>query len=193
MVLEALRIDLVNVFGPGGSGGEPAVGGDDLQTADRRVVAWSARQLGRDRFPGQFRLSDCRRRQLQKPRLLFRGRRGVQARVERHAELLRQFPIVLTRVFACSGGDLGRQQVHDGAVLVGRPHTPVVPQETGSGTFLAAKANRALEQTRREPLEADRHFAKLSASFLHHTVDHAAADQRLADGDVRGPVGTMGE
>ena len=41
--LEALGIDFVDVFGAGGPGGEPAVGGDHLQAADGSVVARSAR------------------------------------------------------------------------------------------------------------------------------------------------------
>ena len=39
LVAEALGVDLVDVFGAGGPGGEPAVRGDDLQPADRGVVA----------------------------------------------------------------------------------------------------------------------------------------------------------
>ena len=36
LVLEALRVDLVDVLGAGGPRREPAAGGDDLQAADRR-------------------------------------------------------------------------------------------------------------------------------------------------------------
>ena len=46
------------------------------------------------------------------------------------------------------------------------------------------KQHRTVEQARREPLEADRHLAQPAAELLHDPVDHAAADQRLAD---RGP------
>src|SRR4029450_5117801 len=41
--------------------------------------------------------------------------------VVHRAELRRQLPIVLARVLARARGDLGGQQIHDRAVLVGRP------------------------------------------------------------------------
>ena len=45
----------------------------------------------------------------------------------------------------------------------------------------------------REPLEADRHLGELPVQALHDTVDQAAADQRLADLRVRGPVGPVSQ
>ena len=56
LVLETLGVDLVDVLGAGGPGREPAACGDDLQAADRRVVARGAGQLGGDRLAGQLRL-----------------------------------------------------------------------------------------------------------------------------------------
>ena len=73
-------------------------------------------------------------------------------------------------------------------------HTvPSLAQEARPGTLLAAEAARAVEQARREPLEADRHLAQPAAELLHHPVDHAAADQRLADRGVRRPVRAVRE
>ena len=37
--LEALRVDLVDVFGPGGPGREPAAFRDDFQSADGSLIA----------------------------------------------------------------------------------------------------------------------------------------------------------
>ena len=42
-----------------------------------------------------------------------------------------------------------------------------------------------------EPLEADRHLAEPAAELCHDAVDHAAADQRLADRGVGRPVGPV--
>src|ERR1700733_8061261 len=56
--LEALRIDLVDVFGAGGPGREPAVFGHDLQSANRSLIAWCLGQLGCNRLARQFRLFD---------------------------------------------------------------------------------------------------------------------------------------
>src|SRR5262245_12441517 len=52
LVLEALRVDLVDVFRAGRPGREPATGGHDLQAADRGVIARGTGQLGQDRFAG---------------------------------------------------------------------------------------------------------------------------------------------
>src|SRR5262249_16894760 len=68
-----------------------------------------------------------------------------------------------------------------------------VPQEAGPSAFLTAEANRAVEQARGEPLEADWHLAQLPTEPLHHSADHATADQSLADGGLRRPVGAMHE
>ena len=84
---EALGVDLVDVLGARRAGGEPAVLGGDLQPADRRAVARRLGQLGGDRarrparsrvtWSGDSAFSD---------RLLLRGRRGIDARVDRRAE-----------------------------------------------------------------------------------------------------------
>ena len=106
---------------------------------------------------------------------------GVDPRVVRRAELRGQLAVVLARIFAGAGEDLGGQQVEDRAVLVGRPDGAVAPQEAGAGALLAAEAERAVEQPGREPLEADRHLAERPVQAGDHAIDQAAADQRLAD------------
>src|SRR2546421_11701974 len=58
LVLEALRVDLVDVLRAGRPRREPAAPGDDLQSADRRAVARGTGQLGPDRFAGQLRVLD---------------------------------------------------------------------------------------------------------------------------------------
>src|SRR5260370_14163383 len=63
LVLEAFRIDLVNVLRSGGPGREPAADSHDLQTADRGIVARGAGELGRDRLAGQLPRLDSLRRQ----------------------------------------------------------------------------------------------------------------------------------
>ena len=64
-VLEALGVDLVDVLRARRPGGEPAARGDDLQPADRRVVAGRRGQLRQDRLAGQARRLDRVGRQLQ--------------------------------------------------------------------------------------------------------------------------------
>jgi hypothetical protein len=84
--------------------------------------------------------------------------RGVDARVEGRAVLRGQFLVVRPGILAGDGGDLGRQQAEDDAVLVGRPHRAVTAQEGRAGALLATEAEAAVEQARREPLEAHRHL-----------------------------------
>src|SRR5262245_39965751 len=96
-------------------------------------------------------------------------------------------------VFVRPGCDFGRQQVHDGTVLVSRPCSAALPQKAGAGALLAAEAARANEQARREPLEADWHFIEPTAELVDDPIDHAAAHQRLANGGLGRPMGTMRE
>src|ERR1700758_5079576 len=98
---------------------------------------------------------------------------------------------MLAGVFAGAGSDLGRQQVHDRAILVGRPHAAVMAQEAGTGALLPAKAARAVEQPRHKPFEADRDLPKATTKFVYDPIDHTAADQCLADRSMGGPVRTM--
>src|SRR6185312_7513193 len=53
-VAKALGVDLVDILGARGSGGEPAVGGLHLQPADRCIVTRCARQHAFDLLPGEF-------------------------------------------------------------------------------------------------------------------------------------------
>ena len=40
------------------------------------------------------------------------------------------------------------------------------------GAFLAAEAERAVEQAVDEPLESDRHFVEAAAELRRHAIDH---------------------
>src|SRR5207237_34564 len=79
------------------------------------------------------------------------------------------------------------------AVLVGRPDGAVAAEEARAGGFFAAEADRAVEQSRREPFEADRDFAKFSIQAGDDAIDHGAADQRFADGRGARPLRAVRE
>src|SRR5207253_592704 len=79
LVLEALRVDLVDVLGARRSRRKPAGARDDLQPADRRGVARGAGELGRDRLAGQLRGLDGLRGELPEPRLFGGRRRSIDA------------------------------------------------------------------------------------------------------------------
>ena len=77
---------------------------------------------------------------------LLLGRcRSINARVVRRTKLRAKLAIVLSRIFAGSGGDFCRQQIHYRTVFVGGPNGAIAPQETRSGTFFSAKTTRAVE------------------------------------------------
>ncbi len=88
---------------------------------------------------------------------------------------------MVARVLAGTRQDLGGEQVHDRSVLVGRPDLPVAAEEAGAGALLAAEAQRAVEQARDEPLEADGDLAERTTEAGDHPVDQPAADEGLAD------------
>src|SRR5271154_3078081 len=70
LVLEALGVDLVDVFRAGGPGRKPAAFGHYLQTPDGSMIAGSLGQLSGDRFARKIRLFYRIRRELLKFRLL---------------------------------------------------------------------------------------------------------------------------
>jgi hypothetical protein len=97
-------------------------------------------------------------------------------------------PVPLARCRTRDRGDLGREQAQQRPVLVGRPDLAVPAQEARAGRLLAAEPDRAVEQAGHEPLEADRHLDEPPADSLGDPIDHARADERLADGSVGRPA-----
>ncbi len=68
--------------------------------------------------------------------------------------------------------------------------TAAVELEEGcAGALLAAEAERAVGEAVDEPFEADGDLQHLAADAGGDAVDHAAGDERLADGRVLAPVG----
>ena len=53
LVLKALRVDLIDILGSRGPRREPATGRDNLQAANRFVIAGRARKLRDDRLSRQ--------------------------------------------------------------------------------------------------------------------------------------------
>src|SRR5690606_12419854 len=68
LAAEALRVDLVDVLGAGRARREPAVLGDDLETADR-AARGRLRQAREDGLAGEAARRDGVRRELLQPRL----------------------------------------------------------------------------------------------------------------------------
>src|ERR1700739_2177792 len=77
LVLEALRVYLVDGLGARGPGREPAAAGDHLEAIDWSIVARGAAQLGGDGLAGHARLLDGSGRQFCQLRFLLGCRRRV--------------------------------------------------------------------------------------------------------------------
>src|SRR5262245_9272275 len=140
LTAEAFGVDLVYVLGAAGPGREPATGRGDLETAQRSVVARSPRERGGNWFAGQLRSLDVCGRQSAELGLLLRRRRRIEPNVAGRAEFCGQLAVMFARIFVRTGGDFGRQQIHDGTVLVGRPSLAVQPQEARAGALFATEA-----------------------------------------------------
>ena len=116
---------------------------------------------------------------------------GIGAGVDGRAVLFRQFGVTLRRGFSGHCGDFRGQQVKDDAVFVGGPHCPVVPEEGGTGGFLATEADGAVDKPWHKPLEANRNFLKAASQCAHHAVDHGGRNQGFTHSRLRRPAGAI--
>ena len=64
LIAEAFGIYLVNIFGTRRPGGEPPTLGDNLNSTDRLIVAWSPIQFRINRLASEFLGIDFRRIQV---------------------------------------------------------------------------------------------------------------------------------
>ena len=167
--------------------------GDDLDPADGLTAAGRGGEDGGHRVPGQLRQGEILRREPRQRRFFLRRRRGVDALVDRVAQLAREVLVQLARIAARLRRHLRREQPQQEAVLVGHPRRSVEPQERGAGALLAAEAQGAVEQPAHEVLEADRHLDELPSDVGSHAIDHAAAHDGLAHRRVRAPARPVAE
>src|SRR5688500_20330585 len=72
---------------------------------------------------------------------------------------------MFARIFLGPRRNLCGKQIHNQAIFIRRPDGTVTPKETCARTLFTAEANRAIHETRHEPLETYRCFPKPAASF----------------------------
>src|SRR5215467_2406035 len=135
LVAKALAVDLVDVFGARRARRKPPALRHNLEPTDGGAVAWCSRELRGDRLAGELRRGNVGWSELAEPRFLRRSRRCVDASVEWHPELARELGVMLARILSGPRSDLGSEQVHDRAVLVGGPHGAVQSQEACAGAL----------------------------------------------------------
>src|SRR5271155_3719746 len=191
LVAKALGIDLVYLLGTGWPRREPTTLGNHLNPADRLAIPGCVGENGLDLLPSQRGTLDTLFAHLRQHRLLLCGCGGIRPVVQRVAKLPGEIVVNLAWILMHSGGDLDCQQSGDDAVLVGGPHSTVTTQEGGAGALFTHEPELAFEQSVDEVLEAYRNFEELSAQPGGDPIDHAAADDRLANGDLLAPLGAM--
>src|ERR1700677_516709 len=94
-------------------------------------------------------------------------------------------------IFTRDGSDFPREQIHDRAILVRRPDRAIEPEKACACAFFATETERAVEQSRSEPFEADRRFAQAAAPLVYDPINHAAAHQGFANRYRRRPLWAM--
>src|SRR6478735_10594906 len=126
---ERLGVDLVDVLGARGPGGDPRGPGRHLQAADLRPVAGRLGEPGGDLLARQLRGGHRVRGQCGEGGLLLPGGRRVDAGVRRLAVAGDEVGVPRRRRRSGHRQDLRGQQREDDAVLVGRPRRAVAAQE----------------------------------------------------------------
>src|SRR5678815_5099067 len=100
---------------------------------------------------------------------------------------------MFTRIFLGSRRNLRRKQIHNQTIFIRRPDGTVAAKETCARALFTTEANRAVHETRHEPLETYRCFPKPAAKFLHNAIDHLAADECFPDCGLSRPFAPVRE
>src|ERR1700722_9813559 len=190
---ETLGVDLVDILRSRGPCREPGVLGDDLETADGRIVSRRARQELFDFLAGKIGALYLLGGELREHRFLLGARARLDAIGRRLAPVPRQLAIQRARIAPGARGDLRGQECGGDAVLVRGPYRAVGAQECGSGAFLRAKSAATVEEPGDEPFEADRYLIKPARKARRPAVNHGAAHQGLTHRARGLPARTMAE
>src|SRR4029453_4706492 len=100
---------------------------------------------------------------------------------------------MFARIFLRPRRNLRGKQIHNQTIFIRRPDGTVAAKETCARTLFTAEANRAVRETRDEPLETYRCFPKTAAKFLHNAIDHLAADECFPDCGLCRPLAPVRE
>src|SRR5688572_2566559 len=95
---------------------------------------------------------------------------------------------MFARIFARLGRYLRGKEVHNQTIFIRRPDGTVAAKKTCARTLFTAKANRAVHETRDEPLETYGCFPKTPTKLLHNAIDHLAAHECFPDCSLRRPL-----
>src|SRR6185436_3856928 len=166
----------VDVFGARWPRGKPSRRGLDLDAAEGLIVARRTGPNRADRYAGKLAHVELLRPERLQRAFLFRRRRHVDPLVIGHAEFGGQSGKQLAWVAAGAAEDLGGEQPHYHAILVGRPDRAVALEERCAGAFLAGESECPAAEAFDEPFEADRGFDQLAVQLACDTVDDRTGD-----------------
>src|SRR5215204_4833514 len=122
---EALRIDFVDLLSAGRPGCEPTTLGDDLQSSNRRTVAWCSGEHCLDLLSSKFGILNLLGREpLQQCLLLGSGWR-INPFVVRVTKLVSEIAVQLTRVMTSFRRHFRCEQSESDTVFVRSPNRPV--------------------------------------------------------------------
>src|SRR5678816_4825974 len=88
---------------------------------------------------------------------------------------------MFARIFLGPRRNFRGKQIHNQTIFIRGPDGTVAAKETCARTLFTAEADRAVHETRHEPLEAYRCFPKPATESLHNAIDHLAADECFPD------------
>src|SRR5512138_3622433 len=100
---------------------------------------------------------------------------------------------MFARIFSGPRRNLSGKQIHNQTIFIRRPDGTIAAKETCARTLFTAKTNRAVDETRHEPLKTYRCLPKPPAKFLHYAIDHLAADECFPDCGLCRPLGSLRE
>src|SRR5512139_2714483 len=136
---KAFGINLVNIFSTRGTGCKPSVFRNHFEPPDLGIIPRRTGQFCRYGFTSKFLCRDKFRREFcQHCSLVSRGW-SVNPRIIGFPELIFEFPVVISRVFAGPCGNFTGEEVHDDAVLVCCPYRPGLSEKRSACALFSSK------------------------------------------------------
>src|SRR5262245_55874280 len=179
LTLKALRIQFVNIFCPGWPGCKPSFFRDDLETADRTIVARSTGQLGENRITGHHCCSHGIRREFTQPLLLVQGGRRIDPHVVGCAELGREFTVLFAGILAGAGSNFRRKKAEQQAIFIRGPYCSIFSEKAGASALFTSKTAGAVQQAWSKPFKTHGNFREGATKVLHDAINQAAAHNGL--------------
>ena len=124
-----------------------------LSDVYKRQVARCLREHGQDFFTRQFGLLDLAGQEICQTYFLFRRGWGIHAGIERLTKLTFECAIDVGGIATRPRRHFGSQQTRNNSIFVGGPDRPIQTQENRTGTFLANKSERTIQQAGDKPFK----------------------------------------